>query len=573
MFRPEFPNPQFRREHWVNLNGTWSFALDVEDNGVDKRYFEKAAFDGSIEVPFCPESKLSGVAHTDFINACWYAREIEIPATAMTGRVMLHFGAVDYEATVYVNGKRAGAHKGGYTPFALDITALVSEGKNTLVVHARDNTRDPMIPSGKQSAKTASYGCYYTRTTGIWQTVWMEFVPQAYIKSFRFLPDIHNGCVTVEAEVEGEGALSAAVAFRGNYMAYGARFTKGGRVTFSMKLKELHLWDVGCGNLYDVELTFGSDKVYTYFGMREIRIDGRRVLLNGRSVYQRLVLDQGFYPDGIYTAPDEAALIKDIELSLAAGFNGARLHEKVFEPLFLYHADRLGYLVWGEYPNWGLDHTDIRAFFSFYPEWAEEIARDFNHPAIVGWCPFNETWNLKGHRQCDEVLRAAYDMTKALDPTRPVIDTSGNCHVVTDIYDVHNYHQDPALLREKFSTLGEGVLWDPNVVHKNAVHPQAVEWDGKQPLFVSEYGGIRWSKLDGWGYGNAPKTEEEFKERYKGLTEALMENPYFFGFCYTQLYDVEQEQNGLYTYEREPKFDMEFFKKVNGQPAAIERDL
>ena len=568
MFRPEFPNPQFRRDNWVNLNGTWSFAMDKEDNGVEKKYFEKTAFEGKIEVPFCPESVLSGIGHTDFINACWYAREIEIPESAMTGRVLLHFGAVDYEATVYVNGKKVGAHKGGFIGFCMDITDYVTAGKNTLVVHARDNARDRLIPSGKQSMVTFSKGCYYTRSTGIWQTVWMEFVPKNYIKNFRITPDIQNGYVIVEADVVGEGVLNATATYKGNYMANGARATKGNTVTISMKLKELHLWEVGNGRLYDLELEFCGDKVHTYFGMREVRIDGRRVLINGKSVYQRLVLDQGLYPDGIYTAKDEQALINDIEISLAAGFNGARLHQKIFEPLFLYHADRLGYIVWGEYPNWGLDHTVPESIFSFMPEWKEEIARDYNHPSIVGWCPFNETWDSKstGRHQCNEVIATAYYMTKALDNTRPVIDTSGNYHVATDIYDLHNYKQDPVLFKTELDKLVDGEVWDPNVKRK-----QPLEWDGKIPMFMSEYGGIRWSNLAGWGYGNAPTSEQEFKDRYKALTDALLDNPTMFAFCYTQLYDVEQEQNGLYTYEREKKFDdMSYFYNVNMRKAAIE---
>ena len=567
MFRPEFPNPQFRRDNWVNLNGTWSFCMDKEDNGVEKKYFERTSFDGNIEVPFCPESVLSGIGHTDFINACWYARDIDIPESALTGRVLLHFGAVDYEANVYVNGKKAGTHKGGFIGFCLDITDYVTAGKNVLVVHARDDSRDPMIPTGKQSMATFSKGCYYTRSTGIWQTVWMEFVPKTYIKNFRLTPDIVNGYITVEADVVGAGVLNAAATYKGNYMAHAGRYTNGNTVTFTMKLKELHLWEVGNGRLYDMELEFGGDKVHTYFGMREVRIDGRKVLINGKSVYQRLVLDQGLYPDGIYTAKDEQALVNDIEISLAAGFNGARLHQKIFEPLFLYHADRLGYIVWGEYPNWGLDHTDPASVLSFMPEWEEEIARDYNHPAIVGWCPFNETWDSKttGKRQRDEVIATAYYMTKALDKTRPVIDTSGNYHVVTDIYDLHNYKQDVTLFRTELDKLVDGEVWDPNVKRK-----QPLQWDGKIPMFMSEYGGIRWSSKEGWGYGNAPTSEQEFLDRYKGLTDALLDNPTMFAFCYTQLYDVEQEQNGLYTYEREPKFDMTFFHAVNTRKAAIE---
>ncbi len=564
MFRPEFPNPQFRRENWVNLNGPWSFALDVEDNGTEKKYFERTSFEKTIEVPFCPESALSGIGHTDFINACWYAREIDIPESALTGRVLLHFGAVDYEATLYVNGKKVGTHRGGYISFSFDITEYLTAGKNVLVLHARDNTRDPLIPSGKQSSLTYSKGCHYTRSTGIWQTVWLELVPTAYIKNFRFYPDIENQSVTVSVKTAGCGKLTAAVTYEGKPMANAAVNTTG-FVTFTLPLAELHLWEVGAGRLYDVTLTLGEDTVHTYFGMRDIRIEGRKVLINGRSVYQRLVLDQGYYPDGIYTAKTEEELVRDIQLSLDCGFNGARLHEKIFEPLFLYHADRLGYLVWGEFPNWGLDHTNIESFFSFAPEWEEEIERDFNHPAIVGWCPFNETWDINGRGQRDEVLAFAYRMTKALDPTRPVIDTSGNYHVVTDIYDLHNYKQDPVLFKTELDKLESGEVWDPNAARK-----QPLPWDGRIPMFMSEYGGIRWSAGDGWGYGNAPKSEQEFLDRYKGLTDALLDNPTMFAFCYTQLYDVEQEQNGLYTYQRAPKFDMSFFKAVNERKAAIE---
>ena len=567
VYRPEFPNPQFRRERWLNLNGTWTFQIDNEDCGAEKRFFERASFEEKIEVPFCPESKLSGLGHTDFIRACWYAREFDVPKEALTGRVMLCFGAVDYEATVYVNAKKVDTHRGGYTPFRLDITDYVAAGKNTLTVRARDDVRDPLIPSGKQSCELRSHGCHYTRSTGIWQTVWLEFVPRAYIKNFRFTPDIHSGQVVLTAEVCGAGTLCASVTYKEKKMANGSVFTQGNAVTVLLPLAELHLWEAGHGRLYDTVLTFGEDRVLTYFGMREVRVEGRRVLLNGKPVFQRLVLDQGYYPEGVYTAPDEAALARDIQLSLAAGFNGARLHQKVFEPLFLYHADRLGYLCWGEYPNWGLDHSDCRAFYAFYPEWKEEIERDFNHPSIVGWCPFNETWDQNGRPQRNELLRAAYDMTKALDPTRPVIDTSGNYHVATDIYDVHNYAQDPALFRDFAAKLEAGELWDPNPRRR-----QPLSWDGEQPVFMSEYGGIRWSNGDGWGYGEAPATEREFKKRYKGLTDALLDCPRLCAFCYTQLYDIEQEQNGLYTYDRAPKFDMAFFREVNTRPAAIEAD-
>lgn len=291
--------------------------------------------------------------------------------------------------------------------------------------------------------------------------------------------------------------------------------------------------------------------------------DGK-FMLNGRSVFQRLVLDQGFYPDGIYTAKDEQELKRDIELSMACGFNGARLHEKVFEPRFLYHCDKMGYMVWGEHANWGLDISDPASLSVFLKEWMEVVERDFNHPSIVGWCPFNETWDYDGRRQCDDTLRTVYRYTKIADPTRPCIDTSGWFHVETDIFDIHDYNQNAEQFSRNIETiLSEGGT-DFWIYKRQQYH--------NEPFFVSEYGGIQWdsANVGGWGYGSAPKTEEEFLERYQALTESLLFNPKVFGFCYTQLYDVEQEVNGLYTYSRVAKFDVERIKKINTQKAAIE---
>ena len=297
-------------------------------------------------------------------------------------------------------------------------------------------------------------------------------------------------------------------------------------------------------------------------------ISGEKVLINGKSVFQRLVLDQGFYPDGIYTASTDEALENDVKLSMAAGFNGARLHEKVFEPRFLYHCDRLGYLVWGEQGNWGMDPSAPDGLKNFLPEWMEAVERDFNHPAIIGWCPFNETWDYEGRKQDDDLLAIVYRMTKLYDTTRPCIDTSGNFHVITDIYDLHDYEQNPEEFASHYESYAkDGILaWDNHA-------PRQKQIVGI-PVFISEYGGIKWDvegvNKDSWGYGDGPRTEEEFLARYKGLTDVLLDNPKMFGFCYTQLYDIEQEQNGLYTYDREPKFDMTVFHGINSAKAAIE---
>ena len=565
--RPEHPQPQMERSAWRSLNGAWQFAFDFGRSGLDRHFERRDALDTTITVPFCPESVLSGVHYTDFIPAVWYARAFTLTPEELSGRVLLHFGAVDYEAHVFVNGEPAGTHRGGYTSFCFDITDLCRAGENRLSVYAEDDNRSGKQPHGKQCESFDSQGCDYTRTTGIWQTVWLEFVPETYIQSVQYYPNITEGTLLVQAKLCGAGTFTVKASFEGRPCGEASARAENGFAAVTLPLSELHLWDVGRGNLYDLTLTFGSDSVKSYAGMREVRIEGRRVLLNGRPVFQRLVLDQGFYPDGIYTAPDDSALVRDIELSLAAGFNGARLHQKVFEPRFLYHCDRLGYLAWGEMANWGLDYSDPAALEAFLGEWLDAVGRDFNHPSIVGWCPFNETWDREGRRQLDSLLAMVYRVTKQLDPTRPCIDTSGNFHVVTDIYDVHDYEQDPASFAAHYEAFRTGgAFYDAQAARQ--------QYDGKKPMFVSEYGGIKWNPQGdvdkAWGYGDGPATEEAFIERYRGLTEALLSNPNMFGFCYTQLYDVEQETNGLYTYSREPKFDMAVFHAINTQPAACE---
>jgi beta-galactosidase/beta-glucuronidase len=578
--RCEYPNPQFERRDWQNLNGEWDFGFEKarrcyrfsEDEKTALGVRDKGIYTHKINVPFCIESRLSGIGYTDFVNQVWYRKKVNINADGR--RVFLRFGAADYLTTVLVNGRPAGRHRGGYTSFEFDINDLVCEGENELFVLCEDSVKNPLVPRGKQSERRESHGCDYTRTTGIWQTVYLEYVPQEYIKSFKLYPD-PDGCrLTVWADFAGCADFGAEAFYDGKSVGKIEAKSCRGNGYFELKLDEKHLWEVGNGRLYDLKLTFGADEVKSYFGLRCIALDGYRFLLNGKSVFQRLVLDQGFYPDGIYTAPDDEAMIKDIELSMAVGFNGARLHQKVFEPRFLYHCDRLGYIVWGEYANWGLDYSSPESVPAFLGEWAEAVERDFNHPSIIGWCPFNETWDYKGRKQYDELLATVYDYTKAVDKTRPCIDTSGNFHVKTDIYDVHDYSYDVVFFKNNYDRLvSEGYLYE----HVLKDNPGRQKYGG-QPVFVSEYGGIKWESdrsVKSWGYGEDVKTPEEFAERYCGLTDALVGNERMLGFCYTQLYDIEQEQNGLYTYDREKKFSDGIYEKIkaaNTRLAAIEKE-
>lgn len=568
--RSEHPKPQFQRDKWMNLNGQWAFEIDNGRSGKARGLHQAdAQLSDTILVPFCPQSELSGVNHKDFLYGVWYRRTVTLTKEQLSGRVVLHFGAVDYRCEAFVNGVSVGTHTGGYVSFCFDVTEAVREGENVLTVYAEDDERDPLIPRGKQSELFYSHGCDYTRTTGIWQTVWLEFLPETHIEKIKIFPSVETGSFDVEALLKGAGTLTVEAAYEGRPMGAANVKAEGGLVRLHLPLQETHLWELGCGRLYDLKLTYGEDRVQSYAGLRSVRLDGYRFLLNGKSVFQRTVLDQGFYPDGIYTAPSDQALENDIHLSMACGFNGARLHEKIFEERFLYHCDRLGYMVWGEFPNWGLDVTRPDAVYSVLPEWLEEMERDFNHPALIGWCPFNETWDRDHRKQDDNVLRAVYLATKSADPTRPCIDTSGNYHVATDIYDVHDYEQNVEIFKNHYDELSNGgELWD-QVNHRGTGVRQ--QYDGKLPVFISEYGGIGWTKEEkAWGYGNMPKSEEEFIERFRGLTSAILDNPRIMGLCYTQLTNVEQEQNGLYTYDRQPKFDVNIFREVLTKKAAIE---
>jgi len=570
--RPEHPNPQWVRESWRNLNGEWEFDFDFSKSAREREIYKKGSLSKKIIVPFCPESKLSGIGYTDFIPSVCYRKVVKLSDKELSGNVFLHFGAADFHSYIYVNGSFLDEHIGGYASFSVDITKYVKTGENEIFVICEDDVRSGKQPAGKQSTKLNSYGCFYTRTTGIWQTVWLEFMPKAYIKSAKYYPDIDNSSLTVIGEVMGEGYLELIASYDGKTVGEKKVKVSGGVFSAEILLSELHLWEIGNGRLYDLTLKFGDDTVNSYFGMRKVLIKDNKFMLNNKPLFLRTVLDQGFYPDGIYTAPTDEALKRDIFLSKDMGFHGARLHQKVFEKRFLYHADKEGYIVWGEHANWGMDYLDYAAEGNFIAEWTEILERDFNSPALIGWCPFNETWDYEERKLSSRLVESVYKITKLYDNTRPCIDTSGNYHIdKREIYDIHDYEQDTDKFREYYAHIGDGIVNDQVERMNKGSQPYFGE-----PVFMSEYGGIRWAPQDenGWGYGDAPKTLEEYVERYTTLSDILLKNPYIMGLCYTQLYDVEQEQNGLYYYDRTPKFDKnttEKLKAVMEKTAEIEK--
>ena len=562
--RPEHPNPQFERENWVNLNGEWEFELDRGVSGRDRKFYEREHLDSKIIVPFCPESVLSGIGNTDYLNCVWYLKRVKIKKC--NKRVILHFGAVDYESYVYINHKEVYHNIGGYVGFEVDITDFVEYGKENIITVCAVDGHPNGKASGKQSENYYSIECCYTRTTGIWQTVWLEYVEKSYIKSVRYYTSTEQKNVQIEVETVGNATFTAKASYEGADMGEISLELFEGISRVALPLNELYLWEAGKGRLYDLELTYGNDKVKSYFGIRTTAFDKKSYLLNGKPVFLRTVLDQGYYKKGIYTAETDEELKRDITLSLEAGFNGARLHQKIFEPRFLYHCDKMGYLVFGESANAHLYYWDMNQLTPFLLEWQRAIKRDFNHPAIIGWCPLNETWDWDNKHQNDDFIRALYYSTKAMDTTRPCIGTSGNYQVVSDIYDLHDYIQDTNEFDSIYlASTQKEMLENYDKKHSGVARYQKSTDYADMALFLSEYGGIRWD-VDGveggWGYGNAPKTEEEFFQRFEGLTSALINCPYVCGFCYTQLYDIEQEVNGLYTYERKPKFDIKKIKSI-----------
>lgn len=599
--KAEYPRPQFERQEWVNLNGEWTYNIDYTGVGLEREYYKSAGFDGKITVPFCPESKLSGVEHKDFIEHLWYQRKLSIPSNWEGKKILLNFGAVYYRADIYLDGKFVTRHFGGSSSFSVDMTPYVKAGgDHNLVVYVHSDLRSLKQTAGKQCLRDKSYGCNYTRTTGIWQTVWMEAVDASALHSVQVVTDIDQNLVMVRPRFHGINGGSLKVTLKDGGKEVETRTSAASdSALMVLSVPDAKLWSPESPFLYDLtyEVTDKEgkvvDSVKSYVGMRKVHIEGNKIYLNNKPYYQRLVLDQGFYPESIWTSPNDEALKNDILLSKAAGFNGARLHQKVFEERFYYWADKLGYITWGEAPSWGMDANNVEAARNFIAEWSEIVERDRNHPSLLIWTPANEEF-WPDAIQYARLIEDLYKITKGLDSTRPFHGASGGVHVnpATDIWSAHSYHQDPEKLKEALYNNGQAyhqgyLVYGPSqknigynelFLRSNGSKPQDVvnynwaqsRYDGKKPYLVDEFGGIKWSSKQqdsaqqvSWGYGQAPKSLEEFYARLEGQVNGVLElSDFMWGYCYTQLTDVEQEENGIYYYDRTPKFDMEKIKAI-----------
>lgn len=577
--RPEYPQPQFQREPWLSLNGAWEFEFDDANAGLDAGWASAdRKFTRSITVPYCFESRLSGIGDTSFHPWIWYRRTVALPGEWKGRRVLLHFGAVNYWSMVWVNGKLAGSHEGGQTPFTFDVTPLLQPGSNVLTVRAHFPPTDRYIPRGKQFWEPKSKSIFYTRTSGIWQPVWMEPVGASFLERVKITPATavdSAGAVRLEfaiARPQPDLEVAASATFAGQSVASATAHTSAARTTALLAINEPKLWSPSSPNLYDLtlELRRGGvvlDRVRTYFGIRSVTAESGKVLLNGDPVFLKMVLDQGYWPGSILTPPTDEAIQFDIRTAKEMGFNGARKHQKLEDPRYLYWADRLGFLVSSEMANaYEFDDAYVARFTR---EWTAAVERDYNHPSIVVWVPINESWgvpNLRDARQQNH-LKSLYTLTHSLDSTRLVIDNDGWEHTeMTDIFAIHDYARTGDLLYERYKDLGKPGAGVPDN-YKASLIP-GYHYNGS-PVALSEFGGIAFIPPghdvppEAWGYSGVEKTADSALDRLRGLYQAIARVPAIAGLCYTQLTDVEQEINGLMTYDRKLKFDARKLRDIN----------
>ena len=579
ILRPEHPRPDRLREHWTTLNGPWRFAFDREKAGEKEAWYRKKDYPLTIQVPFAYQSKLSGIHSLEHCDVVWYERDVALPREMKGMRRLLHFGAVDYRADVWLDGQYLGSHEGGYTPFTFDVTCL-TEGKDAVRLTVRCQDRlDFDQPRGKQSFRPEPFSCWYTPVTGIWQSVWLEGVGEYYPVDFRLTPHLETGSLKVEIELNElprDGAIRLTASYHGGEEARQETRVTGDRfvqtelyLRHNETLEGIHQWRPGRPELYDLTIETVAegqvcDRVETYFGMREVGVLNGHVMLNQNTFYQRLILDQGYWPDGLLTAPSDEALKKDVELTLKMGYNGARKHQKFEDPRYLYWADHLGLAVWGELPSaYWLRDSEKR---NMMRDLGEAIRRDYNHPCLIAWVPLNESWGvpfIRRQKEAQQLADALYHLAHCLDGTRLVSGNDGWEQASTDLFTVHDYTAWPEELGSLYES--EESLLSGAPSSNRMLTAAGYRHEGK-PRLMTEYGGIALQKDAGngnWGYNGAVRDEESFLRRFEAITQAFKHMPGFCGYCYTQLTDVFQEVNGLLDMDRNPKVDLEEIRRIN----------
>lgn len=582
--RNEFPRPDFERNHWLSLNGEWDFAFDDLNQGLKDKWYQYPNFPLKITVPFAFQSEASGIHDLKFHDYVWYKRDFTLPKEGYGKHTVLHVGACDYYSEVYINGEKACSHEGGNTSFQCDITHFLHEGNNRIVLYVFDPSTDEFIPRGKQYWKEQHESIWYPRTTGLWQPIWLEFVNQYHIESLRLTPNIDLGNVFAQVSVNLEKSLileTLITTSDGSVVIHQTNdICKSGSYTYDIFKKQIFksnthhhglLWSPESPNLFNIILILKDentiyDTIKSYFGMRKIHAKDGIIYLNNRPYYQKLILDQGYYPKGLLTALKDEDFIQDIELAKSMGFNGCRKHQVVSDPRFLYHADRLGFIVWGEMANAAnYSQEYVRRITT---EWIDVINRDYNHPSIVAWVPLNESWgvpmiNTDLYQQAHSIQ--LYQLTKSLDQTRLVASNDGWEQTVTDFCGVHNYAHGNEHELEKQQHFALSLKTKEGMIHSlpagRNIYAEGYHY-ANEPILLTEFGGIAYSKSTGWGYTEV-KSGEELLQQYERMIEAIKASNCIRGYCYTQLTDVFQEQNGLLTFDRKPKVDIDKIRKMN----------
>lgn len=592
MSRSEYPRPQFVREDWLNLNGEWDFEFDDHNVGEDERWSRgERPFSKKINVPFAFQSKLSGICDPSFHDVVWYKRSIEVSDEWQDKRVILHFGAVDYYTKVYVNGSYVGDHTGGHTPFSFDITNEINrtEGEDDeIIIRVEDPSTDETIPRGKQYWHENPGAIWYTRTTGIWQTVWLEPVSNSRIENVKMTPHVDTGEIEIDFNLSPSARnkqIQVDISFKGKALVSDIitakeEVTRRKFYLFNNKIdrSEFHgvgwTWRPEDPNLFDVTFKLFDedqthDSVESYFGMRKVHQENGMVYLNNRPYYQKLILDQGYWPSSLMTAPTNEDFKKDILMAKELGFNGCRKHQKVEDPRFLYWADKLGFIVWGECAAPAVYTNE--AANALTKEWMEIVERDYNHPSIIVWVPINESWGVPEigiNRTQQHYSKSIYHFIHSIDPTRLVISNDGWEMTETDIAGIHNYAHGHNSEAEKYEHFVESLRTKRGLLseesNRRGIYAKGFKHQG-EPIILTECGGIGLSVSDdGWGHTSVGKVEDLIRD-YKRVIDAVYGSKALVGFCYTQLTDIEQEQNGLLTYGREFKCDPKEIRKINDQ--------